>query len=180
MSRAGTRQHMLVPFQRPGHRHEHCVTEALERAERECAHRGQRLTPLRRRVLELVWSRHEPVKAYELLEILRAEHKGAAPPTVYRALEFLLAEGFVHRIESMNAFVGCGEPTRAHHGQFWICERCGAVAEMDDNELSALIARKARQLGFETDQQTIEIHGICRDCSAGSGQQSATPAGEGA
>lgn len=173
-TRVTPRRRMLVPFKARDHAHGECVASALARAETECDRRGQRLTPLRRRVLELVWGSHEPVKAYDLLDALRAEHKGAAPPTVYRALEFLLAEGFVHRIESLNAFVGCGEPTRVHSAQFWLCEGCGAVAEMDDAELGTLLARKAQQLGFDVERETIEIRGLCRECRA-AGRTRAAP-----
>lgn len=163
-ARSMTRRRMLSPFREADHAHDDCVAAALARAERECERRGQRLTPLRRRVLELVWRGHEPVKAYDLLGTLRTVHRGAAPPTIYRALEFLVRGGFVHRIESMNAYVGCGEPTRAHSGQFWICRECGAVAEMDDDELTMLLTRKAQQLGFGVDRETVEIRGVCRGC----------------
>ena len=157
--------HVLRPFKTPAHRHEQCVADAVAAAEAECQRRGHRLTDLRRRVLELVWNSHEPVKAYDLLNRLRGERRGAAPPTVYRALEFLQNEGLVHRIESLNAFVGCGEPHRRHIGQFLICEHCGTVAEMDDSEVSALLAQKAAGLGFLVSGEVIELRGICADCT---------------
>ena len=94
-------------------------------AERLCSERGLRFTPLRRRVLELVWSSHKPVGAYALLDALRNEALGSAPPTVYRALDFLIEQGFIHRIERMNAFVGCSHPGEAHRGFFLICGACG-------------------------------------------------------
>ena len=103
------------------HQHASCISDALRAAEKTCKERGLRLTPIRRRVLELVWASHEPVKAYDILDILRSERDSAAPPTVYRALEFLLGEGLVHKIESLNAYVGCGEPGHADAGQFLIC-----------------------------------------------------------
>jgi Fur family zinc uptake transcriptional regulator len=157
----------LRAFKPPRHRHADCVSGALAAAERSCAVHGQRLTELRRRVLELVWESHRPIKAYDVLARLQQERNGAAPPTVYRALEFLRTEGLVHRIESLNAFVGCGEPARAHTGQFLICRRCGAVAEMDDAELSDLIAGKAGKMGFRVDRETIEIEGVCGECAPG-------------
>ena len=89
------------------HDHKHCVEDALAAAERLCAAKDLRFTPLRRRVLELVWSSHKPVGAYALLDKLRNEDLGSAPPTVYRALDFLIENGLIHRIERMNAFIGC-------------------------------------------------------------------------
>ena len=147
-----------------GHDHGRCVSDALGTAEALCSERGVRLTPLRRRVLELVWSRHEPMRAYDLLDELRAERRRAAPTTVYRALDFLIENGLVHKIESLNAFVGCIGPRTPHVGQFLICRNCGAVAEFDDVEISRMISRKARKIGFHIQHQTIEITGLCADC----------------
>jgi Fur family zinc uptake transcriptional regulator len=115
--------------------------------------------------LELVWSSHEPVKAYDILDILRDEHSGSAPPTVYRALDFLQEEGMVHRIESLNAYVGCGAPDHNHVSQFLICQSCGAAAEMNDTEIRNLIADKAADMGFKIDREIIEVNGICSQCS---------------
>jgi Fur family zinc uptake transcriptional regulator len=151
------------------HDHGRCVADALEVAEALCAERGVRLTPTRRRVLELVWQSHAPVLAYDLLERLRREQPRAAPPTIYRALEFLCDQGFVHRIESLNAWYGCAEPGRPHSGQFLICSRCGAVAELDDGGIAALIEERARAAGFQARGQTVEVHGRCPACAAAQG-----------
>jgi Fur family zinc uptake transcriptional regulator len=156
-------------FQRRRHDHKRCVEDALEAAERLSAARGLRFTALRRRVLELVWQGHRPVRAYDVLERLRREHRGAAPPTVYRALDFLLGQGFVHRIESLNAYVGCGHPGAAHAGQFLICRECRATAELDDPAIARTIDKKARQIGFAPDRQTIEVTGLCPDCARHAG-----------
>ena len=115
-------------FPKAEHDHGDCIADALGMAEQVCAKRGARLTKLRRRVFELVWSSHAPVGAYDLLRHLARERDGAAPPTVYRALDFLRKHGLIHRIESLNAFVGCCTPGEAHAGQFLICSRCGAAA----------------------------------------------------
>lgn len=157
---------IVTPFRSESHNHKRCVTDAMALAEERCARRGARLTRIRRRVLELIWSRHEPVKAYDLLDQLREEHRGAAPPTIYRALDFLLSEGLIHRIESLNAYIGCGDPSHPHLGQFLICERCNAVAEMDDDDIRDLLARKAALQGFHVNWQTIEINGVCPSCRA--------------
>ena len=146
------------------HDHRDCVAGALRAAEKLCERRGVRLTALRRRVLELVWSSHAPVGAYEVLKRLSREHDGAAPPTVYRALEFLLQQGLVHRIESRNAFVGCADPAEMHTGQFLICRDCGAAAEMQDSRIATAISRGAAELGFAVERKTVEVQGVCPAC----------------
>lgn len=152
-------------FPGEGHDHGSCIAEALDAAERVCRERQLRFTPIRRRVLELVWSRHAPIGAYEILDALRDDQRNAAPPTVYRALEFLVENGFVHKIESLNAFVGCGHPDDDHVAQFLICGECRQVGELEDPEIAALIARKAARVGFGVTRQTIEIEGLCRNCA---------------
>jgi len=147
------------------HDHGRCVTEALASAETQCAARGVRLTPLRRRVFALVWRSHRPIKAYDILAALREEHQGAAPPTVYRALEFLLNEGLIHRIESLNAYVGCAGPRGKHAGQFLICGECGTVVELNDPGIKALLEARVGQLGFRLRRQTIELDGTCPRCA---------------
>lgn len=151
-------------FKGKHHHHAHCRDNAVRTAETLCDERGLRLTPLRRQVLELVWRSHEPVKAYEVLERLRRKHPAAAPPTVYRALEFLQQQGLVHRIESMNAFIGCDTPHDRHDGQFLICRACGEVAEINDPAITRLLSRKAANHGFRIDNETIEIRGLCNNC----------------
>ena len=156
---------VLQPFPDEGHDHDSCLEDAIGQAEAACERSGVRLTKLRRRVLELIWASHAPVKAYELLDQLKADHAGAAPPTVYRALEFLAAEGLIHRIESLNAFVGCGGPGQSHQGQFLICRSCGGAAELNDPEIDALLREKAARLGFAIDRAMIELNGLCPRCS---------------
>lgn len=148
------------------HDHAACTERALALAELVCARRGTRLTAIRRRVLELVWDSHAPVLAYDLLEQLRAEGRRAAPPTVYRALQFLSGNGLIHRIESLNAFVGCGDPREVHHGQFLICRRCRQVTELADDEVENVLRRKARTVGFRIDHPTVEALGECPHCAA--------------
>ncbi|MCB1746643.1 MAG: transcriptional repressor [Gammaproteobacteria bacterium] len=157
---------VIQNFVATDHDHESCVDGALARAEAVCLARGERLTPLRRRVLELVWGNHLPVKAYDLLaQLSRDGGRRAAPPTVYRALEFLRVAGLVHRLESLNAFIGCARPDKRHSAQFLICTDCGAVAEMDDATLTAKIDANARRLGFQVQDEKIEVAGLCRECA---------------
>ena len=133
-----------------------------------CDRRGARLTELRRQVLGLILDAEAPTGAYDLLERLRAHRGAAAPPTVYRALEFLQEQGFVHRIERLSAFVGCIEAAdQGHHhaAQFLICRSCGQVAEIEDHALAHALADAAKAIGFTVTGATIEAEGICRSCA---------------
>ena len=147
-----------------GHDHDSCVSAAIETAERLCRERGLRFTALRRRVLTLVWDSHKPIGAYDILDKLGTEGRAAAPPTVYRALDFLIEAGLVHRLDSLNAFIGCPDPARLHTGQFLICRQCRTVVELDDRDIDSLVEDKARELGFSAVHQMLEIQGLCSDC----------------
>jgi Fur family zinc uptake transcriptional regulator len=148
-----------------GHDHDSCVSDAIATAERLCRERGLRFTELRRRVLTLVWDSHKPIGAYDILDKLGGEGKAAAPPTVYRALDFLIEAGLVHRLDSLNAFIGCPDPARSHAGQFLICRSCRTVVELDDPDIDAVVAKKAERLGFTSVQQMLEVQGLCGNCS---------------
>jgi len=153
-----------VLFPAPQHDHEHCVRDALAAAELSCQAQGARLTPIRRRVLELVWASHQPVGAYGLLDRLSAEGIKAVPPTVYRALDFLLEQGLVHRLERLNAFVGCSHSHGPHAAQFLICTGCGRVAELADLAIGSALLNSAHTRGFTVSRQTVEVEGLCPDC----------------
>lgn len=147
------------------HHHHHDAAGIVREVERECKTRSLRLTPLRREVLELVARARKPVKAYDLLESLRDNHAGAAPPTVYRALDFLLENGFIHKLESINAFVFCPHPAEAHQVPFLICDVCeGATEVCDEGAIAQLIERQANSLHFRAKAQTLEVHGVCKGC----------------
>lgn len=152
------------PFPPKRHDHDTCISTALAQAKIICAEQGGRLTPQRQQILELVWQEHKPVGAYELLERLRDAGVKAAPPTVYRALDFLLNHGLIHRIESLNAYTGCATPGIPHHGQFLVCSQCQHVAELDDSAIKQQLDARARQLGFMIEHQTVEISGLCPHC----------------
>ncbi len=147
------------------HAHGRCVGRALGRAEALCRRRGARLTHMRRRVLELIWDSHKAVKAYDLLDRLSESEKSVRPPTVYRALEFLMAHGLVHRVDSLNAFVGCSGSDERHNAQFLICQECGEVSEMDGAAIGKAVARQAAEAGFNVRRQTVELHGECPACA---------------
>ena len=110
-------------------------------------------------MLELIWASHAPVGAYDVLRRLSLEHEQAAPPTVYRAIDFLLEQGLIHRIESLNAFVGCDHPADHHAGQFLICDDCGSAAELQDATINEAISRGADQAGFAVARSTVEVRG---------------------
>ncbi len=139
-------------------------TEVVREVEAQCQERGLRLTPTRKRVLEMVIAADGPVKAYDLLDQLKSEQPKAAPPTVYRALDFLLENHFIHRLESLNAFVSCFHPSHKHQGQFLICERCQAVIEIHEPSLQTDLADIARRNEFKASRQVLEIYGTCSNC----------------
>lgn len=139
-------------------------SKVLRKVEEHCRTQGLRLTPTRRRVLELVLDAEGPVKAYDLLDQLRAEQPRAAPPTIYRALEFLLENHFIHRLETLNAFVSCFHPQDDHQGQFLICEKCQAVTEIHDHRIDELLASAAADENFTPARQVLEIYGCCGKC----------------
>ena len=155
---------VALPTQR--HDHDECIAQALENAELICRERGVRLTVLRQRVLELIWQNHKPLGAYAILEALQAvQSRRAAPPTVYRALDFLLEQGLVHRLDSLNAYIGCPQPEHAHIGQFMICLSCENVIELDTSMITESIRDYAANIGFNVQRQTVEISGQCAQCS---------------
>ena len=147
------------------HDHERCRAAALAQARGLCRDRRVRLTPSRETILRLIWDSHCPVGAYSLLERLGAEqgHR-VLPPTVYRALDFLLAQGLIHRIPSRNAFIGCPFPEVPHHNLFLLCRHCGAVAECCAGPLDQAIAATAARAGFSVTAHNLEIEGLCRQC----------------
>ncbi len=146
------------------HNHDHCIATAMTRAEETCRRKGIRFTRIRRRVLELIWAGHRPMAAYDLLQQLRREKPNAEPPTVYRALDFLLENCLAHKIQSLNAYIGCAHSQHRHVSQFLICSGCQQVAELDDTELQQMIESKAARAGLETLRQTVEITGRCPQC----------------
>ena len=146
------------------HHHDHDAQAFVGAVASACELRGLRLTPLRLRVLELIAGESKPVKAYDLLDRLKSEHGSAAPPTVYRALDFLLEHRFIHKLESVNAFVGCHHPNEAHQVPFLICDVCAGAVEICDERVSRLLGEQAREHGFKPRAQTLEVHGVCEDC----------------
>lgn len=160
MSRERTKP--CIAFER--HDHRDCENHQLSAARALCAQRNIRLTARRLQVLEILLQSHQPMGAYEILARLnQAQNKQAiAPPIVYRALEFLLAEGLVHRIESKKAFISCTHPGHQCTMQFLICRGCEKVAELEN--LDSALLSEADNVGFAVDHSVVEITGICADC----------------
>jgi Fur family transcriptional regulator, zinc uptake regulator len=154
------------------HDHSHCIDNALQTAKDVCAEHGVKLTQLREQVLQLVWQSHKPLGAYAILELLSenpTRHaKRQAPPTVYRALEFLQEHGLVHRINSLNAFIGCTQPHAYHNSHFLICRECTIAIEMSDGNIGAAIDQAATAARFSDHSASVEILGLCPNCQGAS------------
>ena len=137
----------------------------LEHVSSICEARGVRFTPQRKRVFELICNNKSASSAYNLLEQLKESEPQAKPPTIYRALDFLLEQGFIHKVESKNSFISCclcGQ--NKHYSQLLICDKCGNVVELQDDNLMTLLADNAEKQGFKITNHVIETHGTCRDC----------------
>ncbi|UUV08238.1 MULTISPECIES: Fur family transcriptional regulator [Ruegeria] len=147
------------------HDHQTCVKTALLSAEARCKGEGLRLTPVRRKVLEMLLQEHRALGAYAILDRLREEGFGSQPPVAYRALDFLVQNGFVHKIERLNAFVACSHPGASHSPAFMICRKCDAVAEAQSAPAKGVLGAAARAAGFEIERTVVEAEGLCPDCT---------------
>jgi Fur family transcriptional regulator, zinc uptake regulator len=146
------------------HNHQHCIHSALERA---IALHGKALTPLRTQVLEALWGAHKAFGAYDLLHALNQKaKKKLAPLSVYRALEFLVTAGLAHRIESLNAYVGCPHPEAQHALQFLICNNCKSVTEIADGQISKALVKSAAAQNFTPARSVVEVLGQCQTCAS--------------
>jgi Fur family zinc uptake transcriptional regulator len=137
---------------------------ALALAEEYCRERGEKLTPIRRKVLELLLTSGRATKAYSLLDDMRQIHPGSAPPTVYRALDFLLSAGLVHKIESINAFAVCHDLTQCQHGILVVCQQCGNVTELHQPALREALVAQIENAGYRLAGDGIELKGLCSAC----------------
>lgn len=149
------------------HDHAHCIAAAMRAAEERCAERKIRLTPVRRRVLEILLQEHKALGAYDILEWLNREGLGSQPPIAYRALDFLVTHGFAHRIERLNAFVACAHPGEIHAPVFMICRKCQGVAEARTTLMKEALGAAARASGFRIEGAVIEAEGLCPSCQGG-------------
>ena len=141
------------------------INEALKKAENICNKKGVKLTKLRQKVLTLILKNHGYVKAYDLLNDLKKNDASAKPPTVYRSLDFLMEHGFIHKIQSLNAFVGCSHPDEHEDCYFLICKECKNIEECCSNTVKKVLTSTSGKNNFSPNQVTLEITGICQDCS---------------
>jgi Fur family zinc uptake transcriptional regulator len=154
------------------HNHQRCIDDAMTRARELCQHRQVKFTRIREQVLACVWANHQPVGAYTILEELAKDSsRRPAPPTVYRALDFLLDNGLVHRIASLNAFVGCKDPSHHHQGHFLICRQCRNATELDTDIINTAIKTAAKQHGFTVEAPCVEVVGCCAHCQEVGGNE---------
>jgi Fur family transcriptional regulator, zinc uptake regulator len=156
---------MTEVFHDPAHNHARCAEDVIAHAEKACANKAQKLTPMRRKVLEILASSHKPLGAYEIIDAVAGSGPRPAPITIYRALDFLMANGLVHRIASKNAFLACGH----NHDSgalvtFLICEVCGTVGEAPAADVSRTLTQAAQGVGFTPKMSVVEITGLCAHC----------------
>ena len=144
--------------------HKSCIKEALIEAKTICDQRGVKLTKLRETVLKLIWKNHCYVKAYDLLDDLKKIDSSAKPPTIYRSLEFLLENGFIHKIQSLNAFVGCSHPNEHNECYFLICKECQNIEECHSENINEFVQFTSSNNNFSANKVTLEISGICQEC----------------
>ncbi|WP_343079859.1 Fur family transcriptional regulator [Ostreiculturibacter nitratireducens] len=147
------------------HDHANCADEVLTRAEALAKANGARLTPVRRRTLEILLEAHRAMGAYEVLERLAAEGFGKQPPVAYRALDFLVEIGLAHRIRRLNAFTACMHPGEAHSPAFFICRKCDHLAEAPAAAVRAALESAAEKLGFTIERTNVEALGLCPACA---------------
>ncbi len=155
-------QNGLIGFAR--HDHATCVKQGLSAAETHCADEGLRLTPVRRKVLEILLHEHKAQGAYAILDRLRSEGFGSQPPVAYRALDFLVSNGLAHKVERLNAFIACAHPQEAHTPAFMICRLCDAVAEAHSAPARGALGAAARATGFRIERTVVEAEGVCPSC----------------
>lgn len=147
------------------HDHGSCISEGLAAAEAHCLVEALRFTPVRRKALEILLQEHRALGAYEILDRLRDAGFGSQPPVAYRALEFLVANGFAHKIERLNAFIACAHPGANHSPAFMICRLCDSVAEAQSSPARGALGEAARTTGFKIERTVVEAEGICPACA---------------
>ena len=147
------------------HDHAGCIASAIAAAETHCDREGLRFTPVRRKALEILLQEHRAIGAYEMLDRLRDAGFGSQPPVAYRALEFLVANGFAHKIERLNAFIACAHPGATHSPAFMICRLCQSVAEAQAMPTRGALGEAARAAGFQIERTVVEAEGICPACA---------------
>jgi Fur family transcriptional regulator, zinc uptake regulator len=157
------------------HDHSACISTALAAAETCCAEQKLQFTKVRRRVLEILLHEHRALGAYDILAMLASEGLGSQPPVAYRALEFLVSNGFAHKIEKLNAYIACSLPGQDHAPVFMICRGCQTVVEAQTVLPAGQLAQVAREAGFDIERAVIEAEGTCPACRDAAQTASDTP-----
>ncbi|MEN8660227.1 MAG: Fur family transcriptional regulator [Marivita sp.] len=158
-------QTMPEPIGFDAHDHDQCVETAITEAEAHCAATGARFTAVRRAALEILLREHRALGAYELLDRLHDAGFGSQPPVAYRALDFLVENGFVHKIERLNAFIACAHPGASHSPAFLICRKCDVVAEAHSAPARGTLGEAAKATGFKIERTVVEALGVCPSCA---------------
>jgi len=153
-----------IGFER--HDHRACIADCVDAARSQCADAGLRFTPIRQRVLEILLRDHRALGAYDVLDRMREQGLSAQPPAAYRALDFLVENGFAHKIERLNAFIACAHPCEEHAPAFLICRNCRSVAEAPSEAARAQLGATAKEAGFRILRTVVEAEGICPNCAA--------------
>lgn len=148
------------------HDHDNCIHSCITAVDARCRELGLQFTPVRKRVLEILLQEHRALGAYEILDRLREEGLGSQPPVAYRALDFLVKNGFAHKIERLNAFVACTHPGQNHAPVFMICRLCSAVAEAKSGSRNGVLNQAASEAGFQIERTVVEAEGLCPSCRA--------------
>lgn len=156
----------VTPLAFAAHDHAACRGDVLARTEKLCREAGLRLTPVRRRTLEILLAQHRALGAYEVLERLAADGFGHQPPVAYRALDFLVSHGFAHRVRRLNAFAACMYPGAPHSPVFFICRDCDGVAEAPVTDARGALDAAAKSIGFTVERASLEAVGLCPVCAA--------------
>lgn len=154
----------MIGFER--HDHARCIDSGVAAADAHCRAAGLQLTPVRRKVLEILLTQHRALGAYDILEKLAEDGFASQPPVAYRALDFLVKHGFAHRIERLNAFVACAHPGENHAPAFLVCRECDAVAEAHADLARGRLGEAAEAVGFTIERAVVEAVGVCPNCRA--------------
>ena len=145
------------------HNHKKCFEISMNAFKKHCHENNIKLTPLRLKVFELLLKDHRPIGAYQILEMLGKDGFSSTPPIAYRVLDFLIEQGFVHKIKKLNAFIACSHPGNSHSPTFMICRKCEKVAEIDEKKSGLKLDKKSLS-EFKIEESIIEIIGICKKC----------------
>ena len=141
------------------------MENGIQQAEQYCQENGLNFTPVRRKVLEILLQKNTAIGAYEILDLLREAGFKNQPPVAYRALEFLVQNGFAHKIEQLNSFIGCMHPGKDHSPAFMICRNCDSVSEEEALTRNFSVSQIASKAGFTVEKAVIEARGLCHSCA---------------